>query len=401
MLSSEANMEVGTFPAREELTMKRYFGTLFVMSVLVCQSLYAADPAENVNLNIPPNFEVDKTSSYTLQITSLYIDLMEIRQDGADAVVYADFDNDGDEDIFVGTPAGKASTADAQKRRPFEMYLNDGAGNFTLDLSLFVGDVPGAIVPRKALPGDFNGDGKPDVFILDHGYDGPPFPGAYPMLLLSSPKGLQYVGGLENYVGFHHGGASADIDADGDIDIFVTGPQFFLINDGQGNFTHNTDRLPRELVEGGLYTAELIDIDADGYVDLFAAATIYWGSHTGTYRASNKTLLPNAENGHIRWTICDIDAEDIDGDDDRDIVFNRAECGAYYVQVIVNEGGRQFTDQTSERIEDGSYLGIHSITWIRLQDFNGDGSIDIVVKDASRDLVWLNNGSGHFTLSHK
>jgi hypothetical protein len=346
----------------------------------------------------------DQNSSYMLQKTSLHIDRQGIRQTNpgtfVHAIAYADFDNDGDEDVFMSSGGGINPT-------PVEMYLNDGEGNFTLDLTIFQGEVPNLVHPRKALVSDFNGDGLPDVFVIGHGYDQPPWPGEHPVLILSSPTGLQNVGGLENYVGFQHGGASADIDADGDVDIFVvdTNQPFFLMNVGSGSFTYDTQRLPGELTGRPLFTAELIDVDMDGYFDLLVAGhehegmqtTIYWGSNTWTYTASNKTILPIVTG---QGTVLDIDAEDLDNDGDRDIVITRTGGGqgnfyvGYYIQIIVNAGGRQFADETGQRIANGT--GANWIDWIRLQDWNNDNHLDIVVDDYSRNLIWFNNGAGSF-----
>ena len=340
-----------------------------------------------------------QNSSYELQKTCLHIDRQGIRQTNpgsfVHAVAYADFDNDGDEDVFM-----------ASGETPVEMYLSDGSGHFTLDLTIFNGGVPEAIHPRKALVGDFNGDSLPDIFVLAHGDDSPPFPGEHPLLILSSPNGLQNITGLETYVGFQHGGASADIDGDGDIDIFVAESHpFFLMNDGLGNFTYDTQKLPSDLTERPLYTAELIDVDADGFFDLLVAGheqdgmetSIYWGSSTGNYEASNKTVLPSVDG---QGTVVDIDADDINNDGNKDIVVTRTGGGqenfyiGYYIQIIMNEGSRQFADKTSERIVNGT--GAEWIDWIRLQDNNNDGYIDIIVDDASRKLIWLNNGVGVF-----
>jgi len=344
-------------------------------------------------------------SSYELQKTCLYIDRDSFRQINfgtfTNAIAYADFNNDGYEDVFISSGDG------SQNATPVEMYLNDGFDTtFTLSNDIFVGSIPEAIHPRKALTGDFNGDTLPDVFIIGHGYDQPPFPGEHPLLILSTPDGLQNVSGLEGYVGFQHGGAAADIDADQDLDIFVTdtAQSFFLINDGLGNFTYETQQVPDDL-DDNIYTAELIDIDSDGFYDLVVAGhehdgmqtTIYWGSNSYSYSSLDKTILPAVVG---QGTVVDIDADDVDNDGDNDVVVTRTGGGqanfyiGYYIQIIINQGSRLFTDDTDQRISTGT--GENWIDWIRLQDVDNDGNIDIVVDDADRNLVWYNNGEGIF-----
>ena len=360
-----------------------------------------------VNLSVAPNYNVDSESSYQLQKTTLHID----RRYGINsspcgcfyhAVAYTDLDNDGDIDVFLSGGDGSSNTT------PVEIHINDGAGNFTLDNSLIFGTEPGAIHPRKALLGDYNKDGKLDIFVAGHGYDQPPFPGEHPLLFLTSANGLEYSNSLESYSGFFHAAASADVDNDGDIDIFVGDNQspFFLINDGSGNFSRNTDRLTSEVNGKPLFTAELIDIDRDGYIDLIVAGhefegmdtVIYWGSGSGTYLSTNKTVLPSVDGQGV---VLDIDSEDINNDGNKDILLTRTGGGdnnfyvGYYLQLVQNNGKRQFTDATSN-ISSNSDVNGGWIDWVRIQDFNNDGNLDIIEDNASPGLIWFNDGSGMF-----
>ena len=320
------------------------------------------------------------------------------------AVAYGDFDCDGDEDIFMAP--GVWNTANPT---PVEMYANDGAGGFSLATGRFIhGEIPGLVHPRKALTGDFNGDGRLDIFVAGHGYDQPPFPGEHPVLLLSSENGLQNVGGLEHLVGFHHGAASADVDLDGDLDIFMTdhsaGQSVFLENDGRGRFVQDVGAVPADLVRKNVYTTEFIDVDEDGYPDLLIAghehenapSAIYWGDGSGTYDASRKTILPAVAGQGI---VVDIDAEDLDGDGDRDVVLSRTGddpfYSGYYIQLVFNRGSRRFADETARRITHGADPDAGWLPWIRLDDVNDDGSLDIWIDD-QRGLTWLNDGSGDF-----
>ena len=359
---------------------------------------------------LPQNLSVDAGSSHTLQTNYLYVDHEKISPKGrrVSAVAYADFNQDGHIDIFYAPGDGWQHNT-----FPAELYLNDGAGCFSLDTSFFNGNPPRRLAPRKALTGDFNGDSRMDVFVLGHGYDKPPFPGEAPYVILSSANGYVLGSGLDTFIGFQHGGASGDIDADGDIDVFVTHlnssrAPFFLINDGTGSFTMDTDRT--EGLARGLYTAELVDVDGDDFLDLLAAGAefdregnlptqILWGDSTGVFSTAKATILPRVPG---RGIVVDIDVSDTDEDGDKDIVINRTgdpstnNYRGYYVQLVEQVGVRLFEDKTAQLLFENEDTDAYWIKWIRLCDCNSDGHVDIVVDDAARNLIWENDGTGAF-----
>ncbi len=341
---------------------------------------------------------------------------------GTITVAYGDFDGDGDEDFFLAHANDHVNAP-----VPVEMYLNDGNNNYHVDNSIFGNDTPGLVNGRKALTGDFNSDGRPDIFVAGHGWDYEDLPGEAPLLLLSSESGLRKAPGLEDLVDYHHGAASADIDNDGDLDIFLaSGTSIVLRNDGKGMFTpeafgHIWDGHPldgvvhAEMVDvdyGGSNTAELVDVDDDGYVDLLVAgyedgddgpSTIFWGSRSGNYTSSNKTILPAVpEYG----TVVDIDVGDLDGDGNKDLVLSRTGWiqfyKGYHIQVLAGRQGRRFVaDDRGVGIEAGTDPDGVWFAWLRLEDINGDGHLDILVDDdytrhgrGDFGISWINDGSG-------
>ena len=194
------------------------------------------------------------------------------------------------------------------------------------------------------------------------------------------------------------------------MDVLLPGfgsAPIFVVNDGQGAFTEGPS-LDWEL--SFVLTAELVDVDNDGYIDLLVgshedggtATSVLWGDSTGTYGLANATVLPIiAGNGVIQ----DIDAGDIDGDGDKDLVVTRTSDGTgapgfhqgYYLQVLVQAGPRRFNDVTIGAQTDHQDPEASSIRWVRLYDIDGDGDLDIVADEYEwRDLVWKNDGSGWF-----
>ncbi len=347
--------------------------------------------------------DADAGSSYTLRKSTLWFNryFPSVFTHGA---AYADFDKDGRVDVVVASGTGQ------DVRTPIKVMMNTGSGFVDATATRLTTAQPGLIHARKALAGDYNGDGWPDVFLVGHGYDQPPFPGEYPQLFLSNGNGtLRYDPSLETHVGFHHAAASGDIDGNGSLDILVVqqGYTFFLINNGAGVFTKDNARLPTDVLYKNFFTGEMADIDKDGFLDVllggheFEAApnTIYWGDASGAFSALRKTVLPEMAGKGI---VMDFAMEDIDGDGRRDVVALRTGESPFYtgraIQIVRQVAPRQFTDETGARMTMDTSLGWFD--FLRVQDVNGDQKLDIFMDDANSQYngqhAWSNNGQGVF-----
>lgn len=382
-----------------------------VIAISGCGSSDNSTPtAPQLNLDLQTNTEINQTSSHNLQVTDIYIDPRNLRDPNSDlsltARVYGDFNGDGDTDVFLSPSEALSETA-----TPSELYLNDGNNGFTLASDFFPNGAPSAQAARKAITGDYNGDGELDIFVVGHGIDVAPFAGEAPYLILSSDSGMTLGQDMSEFSGFQHGAASADIDADGDIDIFIvnTVSPYFLINDGNGQFSKDSRRLT-EFSDVGLYTTELLDLDEDGYVDILIAGHEYegfktqilWGDSTGFYSSENATTLPSVNGKGI---VVDIDAVDLNNDGCLDLILNRTSDDTngswyigYYLQLLECNGLRQYTDSTTTNLSDNSSnVGVW-LDWIHLTDTNDDDEIDILADNKANNLIWLNDGSGLFNL---
>lgn len=199
---------------------------------------------------------------------------------------YGDFTGDGRLDLFravltysTASPPSKATPS------RFEFYTGLANGRYARNTVLLPRPA-GGVHPRKAIVADFNGDGRPDIFVACHGYDAEPFPGERNKVVLSQPDGRYEVSDASSEVEFHHGASAADLNGDGKADVVVAnnsdaGPACVFINDGTGHFTRESpNRLPASL-RGGLYfSVELVDVDQDGWLDLLIGGHEFQGSGT-------------------------------------------------------------------------------------------------------------------------
>ena len=209
--------------------------------------LYIQDAAGKFNAKNSPSFSQDKKSE---DMDSAFLDV----------------DQDGDMDLYVVSGGNEFSANDPAYQD--RLYINNGSGSFTKG-KITVPNSSGS----SLIKGDFNKDGKMDLFV-----GGRMKPKSYPLpslsFLLTSEGGTLVMSKSQksfDKLGIVTAAAAADVDKDGDLDLMIAGewePIRCLINDG-GEFTiQSQSELDKKF--GWWSALSAADIDQDGDVDFVA-----------------------------------------------------------------------------------------------------------------------------------
>ncbi len=291
--------------------------------------------------------------------------------------------------------------------------------------------------------GDADNDGDLDVIVANGGDSGP-----QPNRIFINNGGLQggTVGTFTEGTSTRFAGVPndtsrdiefADIDNDGDLDIYVSNrgttanggeTSRFYINQGGvqggtiGNYSEDTDARWATLVSvpGSLEIGaqdgtgawrdfscdcDFADLDDDGDLDLFHSS--YGPNINGTTESRVflndgdgffHELFPWANAGaDIRTHTMDLDPADFDGDYDLDIFMSSRDSQA---RVFINNcynpvGDSPFTDITQTAMIDNGVTGGGSNYEAEYGDLDGDGDFDVWMKNFPNlaDHVLRNNGS--------
>jgi hypothetical protein len=199
-------------------------------------------------------------------------------------LAYGDFFQDGSyammaaTNVFAGTN-GNGSTVAGQ----IYFFHSDGKGEWVdqTDKLINAEDRTGCISPRKAIVADFNGDGKPDIFLACHGIDGK-IPLGYtngenPRYLLSQADGT-YKNIDAGFRCFCHSAAAVDFNGNGYSDVIVGSPVIleriaYLKNNKNGTFTDTLGLVPASTNNKAIWTLEFVDVNNDGKYDLATAGS--------------------------------------------------------------------------------------------------------------------------------
>ncbi len=284
---------------------------------------------------------------------------------------------------------------------PPSVFIGDGT---TLRKAAWTGPTPRKPHAVKALAGDFDNDGRPDVFGLV-AID-PPF-GAFPdlqdfnHLLWGGATGFEAVTEFDSMLGFWYAGAAGDIDGDGRTDIVVFNfhhasngvPNRILWNQGGRRFRDDTAGIG---TLQGVDQAELIDVDGDGQLDLVIDSitargrwvTVMWGDRRGfdPARASELQLLDQQFVGTIN-------AADLDGDGWKELIVSGSDDTAHYwvriFQATSRAGG--FAERTAAWID--VPVIAQRFDHLRLADIDHDGQLDLFAPDRHSGIRWSWNGA--------
>ncbi len=202
--------------------------------------------------------------------------------------------------------------------------------------------------------------------------------------------------------------AAADVDGDGDVDLFFANSTLqsnvLLLGDGEGKFVDvSTDHLPYE--KASTISAVFGDVDGDGDQDLICAnfnvgSQLYMNDGKGHFQAAAAANWPRVEGGDYSVVLCDVDR-----DGDLDVIFGASEKpkgwpgkGPWtWMRLYQNDGKGRFADKT-----DTTLVTSHSVVSIVMGDIDGDGDPDMVTCSGNKSRggvprILKNDGAGDFS----
>ncbi len=336
----------------------------------------------------------------------------------------ADYDNDGDQDLFVSNFG------------PDALYRNDG-GRFT-EVTARAG-VSDTLWSSSCAFADVDNDGLLDLYVANYHnfsytnhkvcaeggsglqlYCGPEsFDGVRDFLYHNEGGGIfrdvTAQVGLLNTTGKELGVVFGDVDRDGDQDLYLANDKtanLLYLNDGKGHFEENA------LLAGVAYNGDgkvsagmgvdMADYDDDGWLDLFVT-NFQWETNT-LYRNNgddtfvDQTYDANLGKDSIPYLKWGTRIFDFDNDGDRDIFVASGHLESdvekyenttfrQLNQLFVNDGSNRFD---LEREVVGTGLDIKKVSrGAAFGDYDDDGDVDILVANCADTPDLLRNDGGN------
>jgi hypothetical protein len=280
-------------------------------------------------------------------------------------VAVADFDNDNVTDLAVTNRDGTVS-----------ILLGNGDGTFQRQRTFPAGPLPTAVTV-----GDFDGDGTLDLAVTNYGPPGV-------SVLLGNGDGTFKPPVFYSLPGVDRPEriATADFDNDGNLDLATVNldgaPLSVLLGNGDGTFRNPVNY---GSVSFGSSLA-VADLTGDGNLDIVVAntysniLTVYYGDGTGAFPTTRSLSAPHPVGVAIG---------DVNGDGIPDLIAT----DLFDPQVVVLLGNADGTYGSPMTYSIGAAAHGDGVV---LDDFNGDGNLDVATAnfDNNNVSVLLGNGDG-------
>ena len=293
----------------------------------------------------------------------------------------ADFDNDGDQDLFVG---GRGLPGQYPKATRSYVLINDGKGNFIDNTASINKKIQFAGMVTDAIWTDFNSDDKIDLILV----------GEFMPIRVFQNTGGQLVeliedSGLNDSQGWWNRIEQGDFDKDGDMDYIV------------GNFGLNSQLKATTEEPVKIYYK---DFDGNGSLDPILTSYILGESYPVFSKDDLLGQLSGLKRKYVNYS-------DYADQKITDIFTSEELAGAQVLEAknfatsyIENLGDNQF--KITPLPAPAQFSPIYSIL---IKDFNADGNLDVMLAgnffgtrvkfgryDANRGLLLLGDGKGNF-----
>ncbi|MFM7318792.1 MAG: FG-GAP repeat domain-containing protein [bacterium] len=273
-----------------------------------------------------------------------------------------------------------ASTADIKNNPgPGPIFFTDVTDNSGVNFIHFSGNTPEKPVPTANGSGlaifDFDSDGLMDIFFAQSthlpvdskaGRTGKLFRNLGEMKF----KDVTETSGLGANTFFTHAAIAADVDNDGDPDLYLCnfGKNALFRNDGKGKFTDISGESSSD-IEAWSSSAAFLDYDGDGFLDIYISTYADW-----KFPEDNKFCGDAQKKVRL---YCD--PKELRPDRD------------YLLKNMGNCKFRDMTEVAGILRRDGHGFGVITA------DFNSDHLTDIyVANDQDSNFLFMNRGNGKF-----
>jgi len=317
----------------------------------------------------------------------VYPDENPIQTSGYNASALADVDGDGDQDLLVGVLGGGSGTSSVDNLLFLENTGTDAQPSYVRRTRRFLRTLDVGLVSAPALV-DLDGDGDQDLVVGNNAEPG----AASARLHLFSNVGSASAPAFEQQRdrllpnaedGFNFVPAFGDVDDDGDPDLYLgtfSGTVRFYRNEGTAT-DPQFEREPTgdvDLPQGNFATPALTDIDADGDLDLFVGSSSSEGI-VAFFRNVGTPQAPDFQLEAERYAGIEADRRrthptfaDADGDGGADL-FLGTEAGVSFYRNTGTPDQAVF-DAPSDSLR----LPLRSLAAPALADLDGDRRPDLV-----------------------
>jgi len=206
-----------------------------------------------------------------------------------------------------------------------------------------------------------------------------------------------------------HGIAFADVDNDGDLDVFISNltslerstlPDELYINRGGLHFTEESELRGISATEGEAHAAVFADVNGDGFVDLFKGDTngtneLYINDGRGFFKLATNAGIKSTINPGSNDGTRGVGAGDFNGDGFIDLF---AANSGQSNELYINRGDGTFREEAVLRGVDDQSGNSAQTQGCAIADYDGDGDLDIfLAKRGGPNRLFRNNGAGFFS----